>query len=705
MTVIFAGLAGAFLLMIVFEWGAQGDFFRDSGPKQGVIGEVNGYEIMSEEYENQYQQSRQELMERQKKTTLTEAEEQESRDNAWDELVMAKLTEEQMDKYEIEVSDQEIRELIQEQPQVLMNMGYLDRQAFTDSATGAFKKQEYVQALQDPRNDTFVSNITKFLRYQLRRTKFYGYLQALARTTTPELWERFAIENAKATANVVVIKPTAKTEELASKVTDEEIQKYYEDHKHEHKQEAGKRIRLVMFQETATLKDSATMYDRLQAFRTRLAALPLSESDSIIADMARDITDEKVEPAHVIQMQEMGLFANNAEIMASSKPGDIHVTPFGGGFSILRVKEVTDTGAQFSHVRHILLSFEKFNNNPDSALSVANAIMAQLQSGANFAQLAQRYSHDPGSAQKGGDLGWADPRMFVGEFKSAVEGASLNKAIGPFKTQFGYHIIEVLGRSTRKLIGTIINVPTKASSTTVRMHEQQARLFRDKALKIGFEEAAKEMRLQIPPDVPVVRKNEQPLFGYKPIINYIFKLSPGDISEPIKIPQAKVITVMEVIEDVPKGTRPLDDQGKTQIRQLLAQRKAVDAMEQTAKSLHAMIGPGESLDKLGAVDTNYKPKVVTMGPAEGTMAFQTDYVVNNTAFALKPGEISQPLKGDNAWYIVQGVSVAPASKEQFEKDKLTLYGTYNNEKQQRFFGQWFQKMKNIADVKDYRIGY
>ena len=45
------------------------------------------------------------------------------------------------------------------------------------------------------------------------------------------------------------------------------------------------------------------------------------------------------------------------------------------------------------------------------------------------------------------------------------------------------------------------------------------------------------------------------------------------------------------------------------------------------------------------------------------------------------------------------------SKEQFEKDKLTMYGTYNNEKQQRFFGQWFENMKNIADVKDYRIGY
>lgn len=705
MTVIFAGLAGAFLLMIVFEWGAQGDFFRDSGPKQGVIGEVNGYPIMSEEYENQYQQSRQQLLERLKKTTLTEAEEQQARDEAWDELVMAKLTEDQMDEYEILVSDQEVRDLIYNQPQVLMNMGYLDRQAFTDSATGAFKKQEYVEALQDPRNDTFVANITKFLRYQLRRTKFYGYLQALVRTTTPELWERYVIEHEKATANVVVIKPKQTVQEFAQKVTEDEIKTYFDEHRYQYKQEAGKKIQLVIFQEKPTLKDSATMYDRVEAFRKRLESLPLSEPDSMIVDMARDVTDETVEPSHAIGMQEIGMFPNSAEIAANAQPGDVFMAPVGGGFSVIRIKEVTDTGATFSHVRHILIAFEKLGNNPDSALTIANAIMGQLQSGANFGQLAQQFSHDPGSAQKGGDLGWGDPGMFVTEFKNAVEGAPLNKVIGPVRTQFGYHIIEVLGRSTRKLIGMVINVPTKASSTTIRMHEQQARLFRDKALKIGFEAAAKEMQLPIPPNVPIVRKKEPALFGYQPFTNYIFKLSPGDISEPIKISSSKVIAVVQVLEDFPKGPKPLDEEVKGQIRQVLAQRKAVESMEQTAKSLYAMVRPGQSLEILASVDSNYKPKLVTMGPAEGTMAFATDYVVNNAAFALKPGEISPLLKGENGWYIVQGVSVTPASKEQFEKDKLTMYSTYNNEKQQRFFGKWFENMKDIADIKDYRIAY
>jgi hypothetical protein len=263
----------------------------------------------------------------------------------------------------------------------------------------------------------------------------------------------------------------------------------------------------------------------------------------------------------------------------------------------------------------------------------------------------------------------------------------------------------VLGRSNRKLIGMVINVPTKPSSTTVKMHEQQARLFRDKATKIGFEQAAKEMRLPLPPDMPVVRKSDPALFGYQPFTSYIMSRSAGDITEPIRIPTSKLITVVEIVEDIPKGTRPLDEPLKAQIKQSVAQIKWVESAEQTAKSLYAMVGTSGNLDHLASVDTNYRPKVVTMGPGEGTIAFATDYVVNNAAFELKPGEVSKLLKGENGWYIVQGVSVAPASREQFEKDKLTMYSTYNNEKQQRFFGQWFQNLKKEATIKDYRIGY
>lgn len=703
MTVIFAGLAGAFLLMIVFEWGAQGDFFR-TRPQQGVIGEVNGYKITSGEYDNAFQQARAELLERLKKKTLNEGEEQQARDDAWDQVVGGKLTEEQMDKYGIIVNDQEVRDLLYNQPQILMNMGYIDRRTFTDSATGAFKQKEYFEALRDPRNDTFVANITNYLRGQLRRQKYSNLLNAILRTTTPELWDRYVIEHAKATAQVVVIKPKGVAQDYAKQVKDDEIKKYYDDHKSLFKQEAGKKIRLVLFQEIPTPKDSAVMYDRLEAFRQKLAALPLDEPDSVIQDMARDFTDEEVKPSHAIDPQELGAFPQSGELLVNAKPGDVYLGAIGGGFSLIRVKDIVDTGTPMVHARHILIAYDKYPS-PDSAERAAKRILAQLKAGGNFAALAKQYSNDPGSGQNGGDLGWGSADMYVKEFKEAVIATPVGQTSGLVKTQFGYHIVEVLARTNRKLVGITINLQTKPSSTTLKIHEQQARLFRDKATKIGFEQAAKEMQLPMPPDQPIVRKNDPPLFGYKPFSNFILARSTGDITEPIKIPTAKVIVVVEVVEDIQKGARPLDDQVKMQILQTLAQRKWVESAEQTAKSLFAMVRPGESLDKLGALDSNYKPKLVTMGPAEGTMAFVTDYVVNNAAFTLKPGEISPLLKGENGWYIVQGMSVQPASREQFEKDKISLYQSFSEERQRRFFGEWFQKLKDAATIKDYRLGY
>jgi len=86
-------------------------------------------------------------------------------------------------------------------------------------------------------------------------------------------------------------------------------------------------------------------------------------------------------------------------------------------------------------VRHILVEDEK----------TANDLLAQIKSKkATFADLAKKNSKDPGSATKGGDLGWAAPTNYVKPFADTV--SSLKKgelAAKPVQTQFGWHIIEV----------------------------------------------------------------------------------------------------------------------------------------------------------------------------------------------------------------------------------------------------------------------
>ncbi len=76
-------------------------------------------------------------------------------------------------------------------------------------------------------------------------------------------------------------------------------------------------------------------------------------------------------------------------------------------------------------------------------LAKAQAILAQLNSGADFATLAQQNSQDTGSASKGGDLGWITRGQMVKEFEDAAFALAVGETSGIVQTQYGYHIIRV----------------------------------------------------------------------------------------------------------------------------------------------------------------------------------------------------------------------------------------------------------------------
>jgi peptidyl-prolyl cis-trans isomerase C len=92
------------------------------------------------------------------------------------------------------------------------------------------------------------------------------------------------------------------------------------------------------------------------------------------------------------------------------------------------------------HARHILVSGE----------DVANKVIEQLKSGADFAQLAKRLSSDKASAVKGGDLDWFPPNAMVKPFSDAVallKNGEFTKT--PVRTDFGWHVIQLLGTRDR----------------------------------------------------------------------------------------------------------------------------------------------------------------------------------------------------------------------------------------------------------------
>lgn len=142
-------------------------------------------------------------------------------------------------------------------------------------------------------------------------------------------------------------------------------------------------------------------------------------------------------------------------VVTQMKPGDFSAPIQSvSGFHIVKLDEVKQgTGAATvtqTHARHILIR-PSATLTPEQAKAKIDAIYQQLKAGADFAKLAEENSADPGSAKQGGDLGWVDPGATVPEFQAAMDKLQPGEISKPFQSQFGWHIVQVLGRRQGEL--------------------------------------------------------------------------------------------------------------------------------------------------------------------------------------------------------------------------------------------------------------
>ena len=123
----------------------------------------------------------------------------------------------------------------------------------------------------------------------------------------------------------------------------------------------------------------------------------------------------------------------------------------GNGLQLIKLIAVDENKTQHqvvkTHVRHILLK-QDANMTEEQASKQINNLYQQLKAGKDFAQTAKQYSVDRASAVKGGDLGWVVSDELVPAFAEAMNSLPLNSVSKPVKSQFGWHLIEVLARKT-----------------------------------------------------------------------------------------------------------------------------------------------------------------------------------------------------------------------------------------------------------------
>lgn len=141
------------------------------------------------------------------------------------------------------------------------------------------------------------------------------------------------------------------------------------------------------------------------------------------------------------------VLADSVVKLKAGEVSDIIRTP--SGYHLVRVNEIrTDDGpvmVQQVHARHILIKPNELQDDATVRQRLESA-RERIIAGEDFAGLATTLSEDPGSASEGGDLGWSNPGTFVPEFEAQISQLGINDISLPFRTQYGWHILQVLGR-------------------------------------------------------------------------------------------------------------------------------------------------------------------------------------------------------------------------------------------------------------------
>ncbi len=123
-------------------------------------------------------------------------------------------------------------------------------------------------------------------------------------------------------------------------------------------------------------------------------------------------------------------------------PSGLHI------FKLLERRGDSDSAlVEQVHVRHILKQTNELEDDSIVSLQL-NEIRERVLAGEDFAAIAAVTSEDPGSAANGGDLGWTGPGTFVPEFNMQIEALNIDEISPAFKTQYGWHIVQLLGKRT-----------------------------------------------------------------------------------------------------------------------------------------------------------------------------------------------------------------------------------------------------------------
>lgn len=257
-------------------------------------------------------------------------------------------------------------------------------------------------------------------------------------------------------------------------------------------------------------------------------------------------------------------------------------------------KESRFRTAEQRKARHILIR----NSNADARAQIEN-LAAQLAEGADFSELAQAHSEDPGSKAKGGDLGWVSRGMMVEPFEEALFGLKVNSVSAPVETSFGWHLIR-LDEKRDARIRPFEEASTQEELVDLYREREAAKQFTQKAEKLeqlSFENPASlqpvvdGLGLELKKSAWFTREGGAGIAADEAVVAAAYSplvLNDGENSQPLTVGRRQL--VLRLLEHEPARQQTLDevkDELRAELRAEAIRAKLQERVEADLARLNA----------------------------------------------------------------------------------------------------------------------
>jgi peptidyl-prolyl cis-trans isomerase D len=348
---------------------------------------------------------------------------------------------------------------------------------------------------------------------------------------------------------------------------------------------------------------------------------------------------------------------------------------------------------------HILLKTE--GKDDATVKKEAEDILAKARSGADFAELAKKYSQDEESAKKGGDLDFFGKGRMVPEFEQKAFSMQPGDISDLVKTQFGYHIIKLVDKKPAET-KPLAEVRSQIEDQ-LKWEEAQAQ-----AQKLADQIATE---LKSPNDFAKVAashglhtsesgffKQDEPIagIGLAPNVGQqAFTMKEGAVSEPIRTPQGYAFITVLGKQD---SYLPKLEEVKDKVRDDVLKQRAVEVARQKAAAIAPDLKSGDFEKTAKAAGLEVKTTdLIARGAPIADMGVSP--AIESAAFALPAGGVSGPIVTDTGAVVVKVLEKKETTPAELAAAKDSLRNELLNDRRNRFYAAYMTKARQRMNIR------